>query len=136
MILVVEKFPEANTVEVTRGIEDTLKTLAPGLKGLAMDSSLFRPASYVDTAVTNLRTTALAGALLAVLVLLGLALDWRRAVVITVVTGTAMLTSLLALHLAGTTVHGLVLAGLLLALGAVVHDAVTQVERAVAGNPP
>lgn len=136
MILVVEKFPEANTVEVTKGIEQTLKTLAPGLKGLTMDSSVFRPASYVDTAVTNLRTSALAGALLAVLVLLGLLLDWRRAVVVTAVTGTAMLTSLLALHLAGTTVHGLVLAGLLLALGAVVHDAVTQVERAVASAPP
>ena len=33
LLLMVEKFPSANTLEVTRGVEDALDKLKPGLAG-------------------------------------------------------------------------------------------------------
>lgn len=47
-LLVVEKFAGANTLEVTRAVEDALASMGPGLKGLEMDTTVFRPASYID----------------------------------------------------------------------------------------
>ena len=51
--MVVEKFPGANTLEVTEGIEAALDTLQPGLQGISVDTSLFRQATYVDQARDN-----------------------------------------------------------------------------------
>ena len=45
LMLVVEKFPGANTREVTKGVEDALEKLKPGLAGMQTDTSVFRPAT-------------------------------------------------------------------------------------------
>ena len=45
LLLVVEKFPGASTLEVTEGVEDALDELRPGLSGLQTDTSVFRPAT-------------------------------------------------------------------------------------------
>ena len=61
IILVIEKFPGANTLEVTRGVEEALKELQPGLQGLDIDTNVYRPANYIETAVGNLGTLAIIG---------------------------------------------------------------------------
>ena len=53
LIMVIEKFPGANTKEVTEGVEAALSTLSPGLEGIAVDTDLFRPATFVDQARDN-----------------------------------------------------------------------------------
>jgi multidrug efflux pump subunit AcrB len=45
LILVIEKFPGANTLEVTSGVEKALADLQPGLQGMEIDTSLFRAAN-------------------------------------------------------------------------------------------
>ena len=54
LLLVVEKFPGANTREVTEGVESALDKLKPGLTGLQTDTSVFRPASFIEDAKDNL----------------------------------------------------------------------------------
>ncbi|WP_374968932.1 efflux RND transporter permease subunit [Terrabacter sp. BE26] len=123
-ILVVEKVPGANTLEVAEAVEDALATLAPGLKGLEVDTTVFRPATYVETAMANLRSAGLMGAALAVVALGALLLSWRRVVVAVVAITMSYLTATLLLSLAGVTLSVLVWAGLLLAVAVVVNDAV------------
>jgi Cu/Ag efflux pump CusA len=53
LLLVIEKFPDANTLEVTQGVEAALAALAPGLTGIEVDTSVYRPASSIETAVGN-----------------------------------------------------------------------------------
>jgi hypothetical protein len=50
-MLIVEKFPWANTLDVTRGVEDALEQLKPGLDGIAVDHTIFRPASFIELAL-------------------------------------------------------------------------------------
>lgn len=50
LILVVEKFPGADTAEVTKNVEDELNNLETGLEGMSTDTSIFRPADYVEEA--------------------------------------------------------------------------------------
>ena len=64
LMLVVEKFPEANTGEVTDGVEEALDSLRPGLPGLEVDTSLFRPADYVETSARNVAVALAIGGLL------------------------------------------------------------------------
>ena len=47
-MLVIEKLPGANTVDVTHGVDEALDELAPGLRGITVDRSMFRPATYVE----------------------------------------------------------------------------------------
>ncbi|HXD12051.1 MAG TPA: efflux RND transporter permease subunit, partial [Anaerolineales bacterium] len=49
LLLVVEKLPEANTLEVTRDVEQALAALQPGMPGINFDATLFRPTAYIET---------------------------------------------------------------------------------------
>ena len=71
LMLVVEKLPGASTIEVTRGVEDALDDLRPGLAGMATDTDAFRPATFVRDATHNLTVTIVIGFLLLALVLVG-----------------------------------------------------------------
>ena len=44
----VEKLPGANTLEVTGGVEAALDAMRPGLADMQMDSSIYRPATYIE----------------------------------------------------------------------------------------
>ncbi|MGH9267703.1 MAG: efflux RND transporter permease subunit, partial [Acidimicrobiales bacterium] len=129
ILLVVEKLPNANTVDVTKGVEAALDTLRAGLKGLDIDTDLFRPADYIKTAKGNVGKALLAGLALVIL-LLGFAFYHWRLALISVATILVSLTAAgLVLYVRGATFHSMVLAGLALALGAVVDDAITGTER-------
>ena len=127
LFMVVEKFPDANTAAVTRGVEAALAALQPGLGGMTVDTSVFRPASFIDAATRNLGLALLIGLLLAALVL-GLLLDWRAAVLTVVVTTVSLLTAALVLSLLGATINLMVAAGFALALGLIVDDVVVRSE--------
>src|SRR3954451_11787584 len=48
ILLVIEEFPDANTVAVTSGLEGALDALRPGLSGVHLDPDVYRPAAYVE----------------------------------------------------------------------------------------
>jgi len=127
LLVVVEKFPGANTGDVAAGIEKAFAALAPGLADMRIDSSVYRPAEYVDSAVSNVGWAMLVGAVLLVLALLLFA-GWRRAVVMVVTMTCSAAVALVVLGALGTDVNLLMVAGLVLGLTAVVHDAVNDVE--------
>ena len=65
LLLVVEKFPGANTLEVTKGVEEALDELRPGLSGMRTDTSVFRPATLIEDAIDNLTLALIIAGLLA-----------------------------------------------------------------------
>ncbi len=81
LMLVVEKFPWANTLDVTRGVEDALDELRPGLPGIEMDSTIFRPADFIQVALDNLTRALLLGCLLVMLVIGAFLFEWRTALI-------------------------------------------------------
>jgi CzcA family heavy metal efflux pump len=129
LLLVVEKFPGANTREVTKGVEDALAAMGPGLGGIKIDSTLFRPASFVETALDNLGTAALIGALLLLLVFGVFLFQWRSALISVLSVLLSLTAAVAVLYLRDATINAIVLAGLVMALGAIVDDAVVDVEN-------
>ena len=131
LVLVVEKAPGVSTSEVTRGVEEALAALRPGMTGIDVDASIFRPADYVESATSNV---LLAGAIALLLVVLALGLllrDWRAALVALVTIPVSVVAAALVLVLAGQTINALVIAGLVLAVGVLIDDVVVGFDRVV-----
>ena len=131
LLLVVEKLPGVNTLEVTRGVEAALEALRPGLAGIEFDATLFRPATFIEMAIANLTRTLAIGAVLAVLVLGAFLYGWRTALISLVAIPVSLVASLLVLYLRGATLNMVLLAGLVIALGVVIDDAVVDIEHIV-----
>ena len=131
LMLIVEKLPWANTLDVTAGVEAAIKEMQPGLPGVEIDTTIFRPATFVERSIDNLTTTLIQGSLLVVLVLALFLFSWRSALVSLVTIPLSLTASLLVLHWRGTTINTMVLAGLVIALGAVVDDAIVDTENIV-----
>lgn len=131
LMLVVEKFPGASTLKVTRGVEEALDALRPGLSGLEMDSTLFRPATFIENSMQNLtKALMVAAALIAVAIVIFLA-NWRCGLIGVVSIALSVLTAGLVLYITGTSLNMLVIAGMLIALGAVIDDSVTCMQNIV-----
>lgn len=131
LLLIVEKFPWANTVEVTNGVEAAIEEMRPGLEGIDIDTTIFRPATFVEVALDNLTQSLLIGAILVVLVLLVFLWDWRIAFISATIIPVTVVITLVILSLFDTTLNVMVLAGLVIAIGAVVDDAIVDVENIV-----
>lgn len=129
LLLIVEKQPTANTLELTRAVEAALDTLRPALSGIQIDPSIFRPAGFIELSLRNLRSALLLGCALVVLVLLVFLRDLRAALVSLAAIPLSLVAALVVLWLRGGTLNTLFLAGLVIALGEVVDDAVIDVEN-------
>jgi CzcA family heavy metal efflux pump len=129
VMLVVEKFPETNTLDVTRAVDEALSELRPGLAGVQIDTSSFRPANFITTTLHNVGWGILAGLLLAV-ALLGLLLwSWRVAVISLGTLPLALLAAAYVLFLRGATFNTMTMVGFAVALGVLVGDTVSSVEN-------
>ncbi|MFN2468614.1 MAG: efflux RND transporter permease subunit [Gaiellaceae bacterium] len=128
LLLVVEKFPGANTLDVTREVEEALAAMRPGLAGIEIDSTVFRPASFIEEAVANFELAVLIASILLALVLVALHRHWRPVLISLVAVPLSVVAAGLVLALRGETVNSLVLAGLVIAVAVLVDDAVAGVE--------
>ena len=131
LLLVLEKLPSANTLEVTRAVEQALVELRRGLPGVQIDASVFRLASYIEESISNLALAIVLGAILVVLVVGAFLFNWRSAIVSLLSIPLSLLAAVAVLQLTGATINIMILTGLLLALGVVIDDAVVDVEKII-----
>jgi CzcA family heavy metal efflux pump len=121
----------ANTLEVTRALEQRLDAMAPALarQGVTYHPALLRPASFIESAIEKLRNSLGVGAVLVVALLLITLRDWRGALVSFSAIPLALLTTVWVLEAWGLSLNTMTLGGLVVALGVVVDDAVIDVEN-------
>ncbi len=131
LMLIVEKLPWANTMDVTKGIEAALAELEPGMQGIAVDSSIFRPATFIEDSIDNLTKALIIGALLMILMLGMFLYSWRTALISVVAIPLSLLTAVLVLNMTATTINTMILAGFVIALGDIVDDAIIDIENVV-----
>ena len=129
LLLVVEKAAGANTVKVTNGVDDALDELRPGLPGIQFDATIFRQADFIDSAIDNLTLALLLGCLLVILVLVAFLFEWRTALISLLAIPLSLMAAVLVLYLTGDTINTMILAGLVIAVGVVVDDAIIDVEN-------
>jgi len=131
LMMIVEKLPWANTLDVTRGVEEAINQMRPGLPGVKIDTTIFRPATFIEHSIDNLTSSLLIGAVLVIIILLFFLYEWRVALISATIIPLSLMASLLVLNLRGVPINVMTLAGLSIAIGAVVDDAIVGVENVV-----
>jgi CzcA family heavy metal efflux pump len=131
LMLVVEKFPGANTLQVTNGIDKAIAALRPGLPGIHINTHIFRQANFIHTAIHNLTFAVVLGCILVVFVLIAFLFQWRAAMVSLIAIPLSLAAAAIVLDAEGTTINTMILAGFGVAVGVVVDDAIIDTENIV-----
>ncbi len=129
LLLVIEKLPGTDTIEVTKGVDDALAAIRPGFSSINFDATVFRLATFIEMASSNLTRTIIISALLVVLVLSVLFYGWRTALISLVTIPISLVLTLFVLNLQGAMLNTMVLAGLVISLGIIIDDAVVDIEH-------
>ncbi len=93
------------------------------------DTTIFRPATFIERSIENLSHSMLVGCGLVIAVLLLFLFDWRSAFISAVAIPLSLIAAVIVIAARGETVNTMVLAGLVIALGEVVDDAIIDVEN-------
>jgi CzcA family heavy metal efflux pump len=131
LLLIVQKFRGANTMEVTQGVEDAVEEMRPGLPGMDIDTTIFRPATFIEQSIDNLTTALLIGVLLVILIIAAFLFEFRTAFISLIAIPLSLIAAILVLDLSDRSINVMVLAGLVVAIGVVVDDAIIDVENIV-----
>lgn len=121
----------ANTLDVTAGLDRALRQLRPTLaeQDIQIDSTLFRPARFIDTALHNLRSSLIVGGILVIVVLFLFLFNLRSAAISCAAIPLSLLAATIVIERMGYTLNTMTLGGLAIAIGEVVDDAVIDVEN-------
>jgi len=131
LLLIVEKQPQGNSLDVTRKVEKALDGLALKGKGVEIDPTIFRPATFIERSIDNLGHAMLVGCGLVIAILVVFLYDWRTALISLTAIPLSLVAAGVVLRAMGTTINTMVLAGLVIAMGEVVDDAIIDVENIV-----
>src|SRR5262249_25404478 len=131
VILMVSAQYGANTLQVTQRIEEALAELRSVLnaQGVVLHTDLFRPANFIQTAIHNVLSSLLIGAVLVVVVLLLFLCNVRTAAISCTAIPLSLLAAVAVLESLGFSLNTMTLGGLAIAIGEVVDDAVIDVEN-------
>jgi len=130
VILGIQKQPTADTIALTRALEEALQGLHTSLpEGMAAPRVTFRQASFIEASIGNLQTK-LIGASVFVAVILYFFLGTLRPTLIalTAIPASIFLTALVFRYF-GQSINTMTLGGLAIAIGSLVDDAVVDVEN-------
>ncbi|MDE2082581.1 MAG: efflux RND transporter permease subunit [Burkholderiales bacterium] len=132
MLVIAEQYG-TDTVRLTQALDARLQALQPALAAqqVRLYPALFRPANFIDAAVSHLRDALLIGAALVLAVLFLFLRNARAALISAVAIPLSLLAAVVVLEHFGLGLNTMTLGGLAIAIGEVVDDAIIDVENIV-----
>jgi CzcA family heavy metal efflux pump len=131
VILSISKQPNANTVDLTKRIEDNLellkKSLPPDVK---LDTKIFRQADFIETSVNNVKNSLIEGAVFVIIILFIFLGSFRTTLISLLAIPISLLGAIIVMKLFGLNINTMSLGGMAIAIGVLVDDAIINVENA------
>ncbi len=130
VILGIQKQPGANTLELTKRLDAALADIAAKLPtGMKLKTDIFRQADFISVSVRNVQTALLEGVVLVTVVVLLFLGNFRATLITLTAIPLSLLTAVLTLKWFGASINTMTLGGMAIAIGALVDDAVIDVEN-------
>ncbi|HSW39340.1 MAG TPA: efflux RND transporter permease subunit [Acidobacteriota bacterium] len=130
VILGVQKQPGANTLELTKELDLVLDDIQAALpENMRISKNIFRQADFIEVAVKNIIAALRDGGLLVILIVVMFLANIRAASITLLALPLSILSAVVILHHFGITVNTMTLGGLAIAIGALVDDAIIDVEN-------
>ena len=130
VILTLSKQPDVNTLDLTARIDEAIaelnETLPPGVE---IKNHIFRQSDFIEASINNLNQTLLEGAFFVVIILFIFLMNWRTTFISLLAIPLSLLVSVIVLKLLGYTINTMSLGGMAIAIGALVDDAIIDVEN-------
>jgi CzcA family heavy metal efflux pump len=130
IVLGIQRQPDVNTLQLTRildGVFDDIQATLP--EGVRIERDVMRQADFIEVALANLTSALRDGALLVVLVTIVFLANLRAAGITLMAIPLSLLAAVIAFRLTGLTINSMTLGGLAIAIGALVDDAIVDVEN-------
>lgn len=128
VVLGIQKQPGANTLALTEELDRVISDLKlePGMK---IDKAIFRQADFIEVSIRNVLHALRDGAIVVVVIVLLTLLNWRATFITLTALPLSLLTAVLTLKAMGSTINTMTLGGMAIAIGALVDDAIVDVEN-------
>jgi len=132
VIVGVQKQPGANTIELTARLDRELDRLQQELPaGITIDRKIFRQADFIEVAVDNVLKALRDGGFLVIAIVLLFLANVRAAAITLTAMPLSLAAAILVLRGFGATINTMTLGGMAIAIGALVDDAIIDVENVV-----
>ena len=130
VILTISKQPDVNTLELTERLDEAIAELETSLpESVDIKSQIFRQADFIDASISNLNMTLLEGAFFVIIVLFSFLMNWRTTIISLLAIPISLLVTIIVLKWLGYTINTMSLGGMAIAIGALVDDAIIDVEN-------
>ena len=130
VVLSVQKQPGVNTLELTRELDRVLAALSASLpEGVVIETESFRQADFIETAVANVSAALRDGAILVAVILLLFLGNLRATLISVLAIPLSLVAGILVVSFFGGSLNTMTLGGLTIAIGALVDDAIIDVEN-------
>jgi len=125
----VAKQSGANTVEVIKNLREEVERINQEYEGHLALTFLMDSSEFIKQSITNVQSSALYGAILALIILMVFLRDWRSTVIISTAIPISVLATFSLMYFYGFTLNVISFGGLALGIGMLVDNAIVVLEN-------
>jgi CzcA family heavy metal efflux pump len=130
VVLGIQRQPDVNTLQLTRTLDSAFNEIQATLpEGVRIERDVMRQADFIEVALSNLNAALRDGTLLVVLVTVVFLANIRASAITLAAIPLSLVAAVIGLRMAGLSINSMTLGGLAIAIGALVDDAIIDVEN-------
>src|SRR5437667_3660010 len=130
VVATIQKQPNANTLEVTRQIDEALAAMKSTLPDdVTIETKAFQQAAFIERAIGNVKEALAEGVILVAIILFLFLWNFRTTLISLTAIPLSLITAIIAMTYFGITINTMTLGGLAIAIGELVDDAIIDVEN-------
>jgi len=130
VVITIQKQPGADTVQITRQIEQAIEEIRPALpKGMIVNPDVFKQANFIEASIQGIKGKLKFGTVLVFLVLFVFLANLRMSIITLTAIPISFLVTAIVFKIFGLSVNTMTLGGLAIAIGELVDDSIVDVEN-------
>jgi len=130
VVLSIAKQPATNTIILTDQIDHTIAEIQRTLPSdIKINTHVFRQADFINASISNIQKTLMEGSVFVIIILFLFLMNWQATLISLLAIPISLIAAILTLHWLGYTINTMSLGGMAIAIGALVDDAIIDVEN-------